>query len=177
MLDLARAFPGWRFTALEPSQAMLEICRKKADEAGISSRCEFHEGYLDTLPQAEPFDAATSILVSQFLVDPDPRRDFFRQIRMRLRPGSYLINADLASSLHSPAFESLFEVWLRTHGVSSEGIKASEMGWGKEVAVSEPREIESVITEAGFERPILFYQALFIHAWYARNSGRPPSSF
>jgi tRNA (cmo5U34)-methyltransferase len=169
LLDLATAFPGWRFTALEPSPAMLEICYRKIDEAGIASRCHFHEGYLDSLPRTEPFDAATSILVSQFLTDPDQRRDFFHQIARRLRPGGHLINADLAASLNCSAFESLFEIWLRAHGHTSQAERPSQIGWGKDVAVSRPEEIESIIAGAGFERPILFYQALFIYAWHARS--------
>jgi tRNA (cmo5U34)-methyltransferase len=71
----------------EAQAAFYEICCKKVDEAGIASRCEFHEGYLDSLPRTEPFDAATSILVSQFLTGPNQRRDFFHQISRRLRPG------------------------------------------------------------------------------------------
>lgn len=169
LLDLATAQPSWRFTAVEPSPAMLEICYRKAAEAGIASRCHFHEGYLDSLPRAEPFNAATSILVSQFLTDPNQRRDFFHQIAGRLRPGGHLINADLASSLNSSAFESLFEIWLRAHGHLLQAERPSQIGWGKDVAVSRPEEIESTIAGAGFERPILFYQALFIHAWYARS--------
>ena len=173
LLDIARAFPGWRFTAVEPSPDMLEICRQKVDEAGIASRCDFHEGHLESLPRTEPFSAATSILVSQFLTDPNHRRDFFHQIANRLRPGGYLINADLATSLGSSAFESMFEIWLRAHGLTPEGRKASQRGWGKDVAVSRPEEVESIIAGAGFERPILFYQALFIHAWHARRGARP----
>ena len=171
LLDLATAFPGWRFTAVEPSPPMLEICYRKVDEAGIASRCHFHEGYLDSLPGAEPFNAATALLVSQFLIDSNQRRDFFDQIAKRLRPGGHLINADLASSLHSSALESLFEIWLRSHGQTPEAAKASQKGWGKDVAVSRAEEIESIIAGAGFERPILFYQALFIHAWHARSPG------
>ena len=169
LLDLATAFPGWRFTAVEPSPAMLEICYRKIDEAGIASRCHFHEGYLDSLPRTEPFNAATSILVSQFLTDPNQRRDFFHQIAKRLRPGGHLINADLASSLNSSGFKSLFEIWLRAHGHTPQGERPSQIGWGKDVAVSRPEEIESIIAGAGFERPILFYQALFIYAWHARS--------
>jgi tRNA (cmo5U34)-methyltransferase len=173
LLDLATAFPGWRFTAIEPSPAMLEICYWKVHEAGIASRCDFHEGYLDSLPRTEPFNAATSILVSQFLTDPNQRRDFFRQIAKRLRPSGHLINADLASSLHSPAFESLFEIWLRGHGHRPQAERPAQIGWGKDVAISRPEEIESIIAEAGFEQAILVYQALFIHAWHARSpSGR-----
>jgi tRNA (cmo5U34)-methyltransferase len=169
LLDLAAAYPSWRFTAVEPSPAMLEICYRKADEAGIASRCHFYEGYLDSLPRTEPFNAATSILVSQFLTDPNQRRDFFHQIAGMLRPGGHLINADLASSLSSSAFESLFEIWLRAHGRTLQAEKASQFGWGKKVAVSRPEEIEAIISEAGFEPPILFYQALFIHVWHARS--------
>jgi tRNA (cmo5U34)-methyltransferase len=171
LLDLATAFPSWRFTAVEPSPAMLEICCRKVDQAGIGSRCQFHEGYLDSLPRTEPFNAATSILVSQFLTDPNQRRDFFHQIARRVRPGGHLINADLASSLSSSAFESLFEIWLRAHGHTSQAERPAQIGWGKEVAVSRPDEIESIIANAGFECPILFYQALFIHAWHARSPG------
>jgi tRNA (cmo5U34)-methyltransferase len=165
----ATAFPGWRFTAVEPSPAMLEICYRKVDEAGVASRCHFHEGYLDSLPRTEPFNAAISILVSQFLIDPAQRRDFFHQIAIRLRPGGHLINADLASSLNSSTFESLFEIWLKAHGHTPQAERPSQTGWGKDVAVSRPEEIESIISGAGFEWPILFYQALFIHAWHARS--------
>ena len=67
LLALARAFPGFAFTAVEPAQAMLEVCEKRAHEEGVADRCVFHHGYLATLPAGEPFDVATSLLVSQFL--------------------------------------------------------------------------------------------------------------
>ncbi|MDR3606207.1 MAG: class I SAM-dependent methyltransferase [Oligoflexia bacterium] len=165
LIDLALAFPNWRFTAVEPSAAMLNVCRKKAGKAGVSSRIQFHEGYLDSLPCTETFDAATSILVSQFLTDRDQRVDFFHHIAKRLRPGACLINADLATSLSSPEFERLVDVWLLSHRLAAGSVKASEMGWGKDVVVSAPKEVESILTTAGFKHPILFYQCLFIHAW------------
>lgn len=170
LIALARAFPGWRFMAVEPSAPMLEICREKVEKEGITPRCEFHEGYLASFPHADPFDAATAILVSQFLTSQDDRRKFFNQIAQRLRPGGYLISADLAASIHSPAFERMFEVWLRAiTGQSSEPAKPpSSFGWGKDVAVSAPHEVESIIIAGGFEPPTLFYQSLFIHAWYSR---------
>lgn len=44
---LANRFPGWRFTAIEPSGPMLEACRQRASDEGFVSRCAFHEGYLE----------------------------------------------------------------------------------------------------------------------------------
>lgn len=77
LIDLAQAFPQWRFTAVEPAAPMLDICRQRVEECGIASRCTFHEGYLDSLPESDSFDAATCILVSQFFMQPEERRNFF----------------------------------------------------------------------------------------------------
>src|SRR5581483_7754666 len=39
ILYLAQKFPQWHFTAVEPSTAMLDVFRRRAEEHGISSRC------------------------------------------------------------------------------------------------------------------------------------------
>src|SRR5262249_52276156 len=113
MLYLGERFPGWRFVAVEPSAQMLDVCRRKAGERGIAARCEFHEGYLETLPPGEAFDVATSLLVSQFIVDRGARTGFFRGIADRLRPGGFLINADLSSDASPAAYQDLRDVWFR----------------------------------------------------------------
>ncbi|HSJ01451.1 MAG TPA: class I SAM-dependent methyltransferase, partial [Verrucomicrobium sp.] len=113
LIYLAQKFPNWQFTAVEPSAPMLDVCRRRAEECGIVSRCVFHEGYLESLPPSEAFDAATSLLVSHFILAPEARSEFFRAIAGRLRPGGYLASADLASDLASDAYKSLLEVWLR----------------------------------------------------------------
>ena len=81
MAHLARRFPGWRFTALDPSGAMLEVSRQRAQAEGFAARCRFHEGYVEDLPAEAVFDAATCFLVSQFILDVDARVAFFRRKR------------------------------------------------------------------------------------------------
>ena len=61
LAHLAGKFPGWRFTAVEPSGAMLDECRKRAEAEGSASRCRFHEGYVETLPLGDGHDAATGV--------------------------------------------------------------------------------------------------------------------
>ena len=171
LLALADIFPNWTFTAVDPSGVMLDICRKNAEDAGILSRCTFHEGYLDSLPETGKFDVATSILTSQFVLEKEQRRAFFHEIRRRLNPDGYLINADLAKPSDPAVSKNLVTVWtqaMRFNGLSPEAAEASTAGWGKGVAVLHPTEIEAIITSGGFQSPTLFYQALFIHAWYAR---------
>ena len=98
---LATNFPDWTFTGVEPSGAMLEVCRMRAETEGYASRCEFHEGYLDSLPEKQSFDGATCFLVSQFFLAQSARSNFFRTIARRLKPGGILASADLASYVNS----------------------------------------------------------------------------
>ncbi len=173
MISLAQAFPQWQFTAVEPAPAMLDVCRGKAEESGIASRCTFHEGYLDSLPASEPFDAATCLLVSQFIKQAEERSHFFGQIAQRLRPGGILINSDLVLGLSPSVHESLFEVWLRMlggSGWSKEDIEKMRAAWRLNITALTPPEIEVIISASGFDTPALFFQTLFIHAWFAKRT-------
>lgn len=173
IIALAKAFPSFEFTAVEPSEPMLEIFRKRAVEEGIVSRCTFHNGYLHTLPLAEPFDAATSLLVSQFLVNRTDRVAFFAEIAQRLKPSGYLVNADLSSDLESENAEGLKDFWrkmLLFSGVPMANANDFLEGWKRAVGVLAPDEVKAMISAGGFEKPTLFYQNIFIHAWCARKA-------
>ncbi|MHA1524601.1 MAG: class I SAM-dependent methyltransferase [Alphaproteobacteria bacterium] len=171
LIALAKANPGWCFTAVDPAAAMLDICRQKAEEFGVASRCTFHEGYLDTLGAPEPFDAATCLLVSQFNMQPEKRREFFRQIAERLRLDGYLVSADLASDMATPAYKALFEIWVRMMRFAEIPFKGGG-NLGREIAVLPQCEIEEIIASSGFETPTLFFQTILIHAWYSKKLGR-----
>lgn len=172
LIDLAQRFPGWRFVAVEPSAPMLDVCRRKAEECGIAARCEFHEGYLESLPPGEAFDAATSLLVSQFILDRGARSGFFREIAARLRPGGYLVNADLASDASPAAYESLLEDWfrmMRSGDIPPEGIERMRAAYRRDVALLPPDEVGAIIVAGGFEPPVQFLQTGLIRAWYTRR--------
>jgi tRNA (cmo5U34)-methyltransferase len=149
---------------------MLEVCRRRTAELGIASRCVFHEGFLDSLPPGEPFDAATSLLVSQFILAPTVRIEFFHAIAERLRPGGYLVSADLASDITSAEYQSLLEVWLRlmkTGYVTEEKVSQLRAAYGRDVALLPVEQVSAIIAAGGFETPVLFLQTGLIHAWYA----------
>lgn len=175
ILYLARKFPGWRFTAVEPSTAMLEVFRRKAEEHGILQRCVLHAGCLDSLPEDESFDAATAFLVSQFILDRDLRVAFFRGIASRLRPHGVLVSSDLAGDLDGIEGRNLLEVWfqlMRGGGISPEGVVKMREAYTRDVAVLPPRDVRDMIVDGGFESPVHFFQAGMIHGWYAtRSSG------
>lgn len=166
---LARHFPDWHFVAVDPSGPMLEILRGRLADEGLAARCEVHEGYLDSLPESGPFDAATALLVSQFLLDLEERRSFFREIARRLRPGGLLLSADIAN----PGSETLLEVWLRLQarnaGITLEAMQQQWLASRDKLSVLRPDEVEALLASAGFATPVQVYQCALIHGWLSRR--------
>ncbi|PQO25374.1 SAM-dependent methyltransferase [Blastopirellula marina] len=163
LLALAAAFPEWTFTVVEPAPGMMAVCRQRAEAAGITSRCTFHEGYLDSLQPSQPFDAATSILVSHFLVDREKRKRYFAEIAQRLRPGGLLVNADLAANMQSPEYERLVQHWVSLHSLV--GLETKTDHLGREVALLSNKEMQQLLIDSGLTRPTLYFQTLLIRTW------------
>lgn len=179
ILQLARRFPGYHFTAVEPSAAMLEACRRRAEENGIASRCVFHRGYVESLPPSQPFDAATSLLVSQFVLEPQLRSDYFGAIAARLRSRGYLVNADLASGAGSAAYQSLLELWfklMRAIDLPAEMVDRIRDTYERDIAIFPPDRVSAIIASGGFEMPVQFFQGGLIHAWYSTRASQAASS-
>jgi tRNA (cmo5U34)-methyltransferase len=175
LLHLAAAFPGWSFTAVDPSAPMLRRCRARAEAADVASRCRFHEGVVESLPDDDrEFDGATALLVSQFLVDRAARRDFFASIADRLRPRAPLVVGDLACPAPS---DRLFELWERAWryaDIPAEQVARMRETFATRVAVLPPEEVAAIIVAGGFDDPVQCFQTVLIHAWLTRrNSSRP----
>jgi hypothetical protein len=151
----------------------LDVCRQRVEESGITSRCTFHEGYLDSLPASDSFDAATCLFVSHFIMQPEERCNFFSQIAQQLHPQGYLINADIASDLSSSAYLGILTIWLgimKSAGMPDERLEKMRTTYGRDVAVLPSSEVASIIAAGGFDPPVLFFQSLLMHAWYAKRT-------
>jgi tRNA (cmo5U34)-methyltransferase len=173
LAHLAQSNPDWRFTAVEPSGAMLEVCRQKAEKEGFSARCNFHKGYLESLSAVGEFDAATCFLVSQFILDQQARSEFFREISRKLKSGGILASSDLAADVKSSAYEVLLRAWMNmmvATDVSPEGIDRMRRAYANDVGVLPSSRIASIIEAGGFETPVQFFQAGLIRAWVSKRA-------
>ncbi len=173
VLFLAQAFPDFTFTIVEPAAAMIEKCQQKVDQAGLSSRCTFHAGYVNTLPASPPFDAATAILVSHFMLDEDARSGFFREICERLVAGGHLVSADIATNLTGGDPTVLLNAWtqmLRFSDMPETEVLRFVEALGKKVAALPESEVRALIVAGGFDDPTLFFQNLLMHGFYARKT-------
>lgn len=173
LIELAKFYPNWKFTAVEPSTAMLDVCRARVTELGWSERCTFHEGKLDSLPGGVAYDAATCLMVSHSFSQREARVGFFAEIAARLKPGALLVSSDLSSDVSTFNYEKLLESWvgmMQFSQIPPEEIEKFISGYVPSNVVLPPHEVESIIEAGGFETPVLFFQGLLIHAWVSRRA-------
>src|SRR3546814_13962412 len=91
MKAMADAYPGWRFTGVDPAGPMLDLA---AEVMGADAgRADMVEGYIDDAP-AGPFDGATCLLTLHFL-----QRDEIGRASCRERVCQYVEISVVAVSL------------------------------------------------------------------------------
>jgi tRNA (cmo5U34)-methyltransferase len=155
----AEAQPGWRFTGVDPSAAMLDLARRTLGPLG--ARADLRLGTVDAAPSG-PFDGATCLLTLHFL-DRDERLRTLREIHRRLRPGAALVVAH-----HSAADGADLTSWL-SRSLTFAGTPASPAAaqMAQRLPVLTTEDDEALLREAGFSEIALFYAALSFRGWVA----------
>lgn len=163
---LADRHPSWTFEGVDPSSNMIEAAVKTVGHH--ANRIGFHEGTIEVAPIG-PFDAATSILVFHF-IPREQRLETLRQLRRRLKLGAPFILIHLSF----PQTEPERSLWISRHvafGASnrmdSASLERARNAISSHLTILSPSEEESMLTEAGFSRPSLFYAGLSIKGWVA----------
>ena len=172
ILALAEHYPGWRFTGVDPSAPMLEVCQRNLMRARIADRCELITGTVQDLPEGESYDAALSILVAHFVPKP-ARLDFFQNMVARLRPGGVLVNAEISGDLDAPDFGEVLKDWTEVQklmGATSESLAALPAMIRDKLAVLPPLKTEALLRQSGLAMPIPFLQSFMIHGWHGRKA-------
>ncbi|GFO57470.1 SAM-dependent methyltransferase [Geomonas sp. Red276] len=175
ILSLSRSFPEWRFLALDPSLAMLDLCRERVEAAGVADRCEFVHGYVQDLPDEAVFDAVLSVFVAHFVAR-DQRSGFYRHMTNRLRKDGYLIDVEISFDLDSAEFPSMLKNWeaLQTlMGATPDSLASLPKQLKEILTVLPPTETEALIRESGLGCPVRFFQSLMIHGWYGKKTQIP----
>lgn len=163
--------PHWHFTAVDPSQPMMDLAVARLTTHGLLDRTEVVLSTVDHLPPVERFDAATLIGVLHHLPGDEAKHAILRSIAQRLRPGAPLI---LAGNHYAYASQPLLlaawgERW-RQQGASPDEVEAKR---AKILQGADPPHSEEAVAvlldKAGFEPPLRFFSSLFWGAWIARR--------
>jgi len=172
IVRMGEAHPQWRFTAVDPSPEMLDRCRARAAAAGMDGRVKHVCERVEAMPSAQPFDAATSLLVTHFIEGEAAKRRYFRSLAERLAPGAPLVWADLYRPSADAAFRRLWAAWreeMGTEMATDEVERTFERIEAGISFVSSPA-LERIVTNAGLAPPTQIYQHLLWGAWMTEPS-------
>jgi tRNA (cmo5U34)-methyltransferase len=167
IIAMARLEPNWHFTAVDPSESMLETARQQLALSNLLERTDIHLGYVEDLAAEASYDAATLIGVLHHLDGDDAKRQILRSIRARLKPGAPLI---VAGNQYAYASQPLLlaawgQRW-RQHGASPDEVKAK---LGKILQGADPPHSEAAVQkllhDSGFGDATRFFSSLFWSAW------------
>ena len=173
ILSLATERPNWSFLGVDPSLEMLDVGRRRLNEAGVLDRCDLVQGYVEDVPDKD-FDAVISLLVAHF-VKLEDRPAFYRAIHDRLKPGGRFVSAEISSDLDSPEFPVMLEDWKqvqRLMGATEETLASLSEMLRNVLCVLSKAVTEALWREAGFSLPVTFFQAFMVRGWHAQRPHR-----
>jgi tRNA (cmo5U34)-methyltransferase len=164
LVSLATARPGWRFTGVDPSPAMLDLAREAA--APFAERVQFVEGTVSLAP-AGPFDGATCLLVLHFL-ERGERLRTLREIHRRLKPGARLVVAQHAPpGGHAARWMMRAVAFAAGTPADQETAAATGQLMTERLPLLTPDEEEDLLRASGFVDVEQFYAALSFRGWVA----------
>jgi tRNA (cmo5U34)-methyltransferase len=167
IIAMARLEPGWRFTAVDPSEPMLDAAKQQLETNNLLERTDIHLGHVEELAADQSYDAATLIGVLHHLDGDDAKQQILRSIRAYLKPGAPLI---VAGNQYAYASQPLLlaawgQRW-RQHGASPDEVMAK---LGKILQGADPPHseaaVQNLLHEAGFGDVTRFFSSLFWSAW------------
>lgn len=165
---LAQHHPHWRFTAVDPSDAMLALARERAEAAGFADRLSCHAVPMADYAATAPHDAAISLLVAQFLPDTGDKQRYFQALHDALKPGAPLVFADW-SGADNERLRLAYAAWLQTTGKGETEAQSIVRHVNASFhSVSEPR-LSDILGAAGFVPPVPFFQALDYRGFLTRR--------
>ncbi|NTX03329.1 class I SAM-dependent methyltransferase [Myxococcus sp. CA040A] len=113
--------PGWSFTGVDPSEAMLDVARKRLEAEGLLSRTHLHVGELRTLPPGPPFDGAQMMGVLHHVEGEEARIELLREVTRRLKPGApFVVGCRVGND---PELTNVEFRRLRAHGIPAEALE------------------------------------------------------
>lgn len=169
IVRLGQAHPDWHFTAVDPSPDMLDRCRTRVADAGLDGRVEHVCERVESMPEEQHFDAATSLLVAHFIHGEEAKQRYFRVLAQRLRPGAPLAWADLYRPSAKQDFRRLWTAWreeMSTRMAADEVSRAFER-IKDGISFVRPGTLARIVRAAGFAAPTQIYQHLLWGAWVA----------
>jgi tRNA (cmo5U34)-methyltransferase len=158
---------GWRYTGVDPSQAMLDLARLRMQRDAPDAKIELVRGVAIDAPPG-PFDAATAFHCLMFAPDDGTRLRQLEAIRERLKPGApFLMVHPATGTQHRATSLDRYVHHARLMGAEEELIERASSMVKSQVHLLDPSREEELLSQAGFTIAGEFYRGLWVRGWEA----------
>ncbi|MCP4601605.1 MAG: class I SAM-dependent methyltransferase [Proteobacteria bacterium] len=163
---------GWQIVGVDPTSEMVQSSKNKIEQFKIENRIKIIEGKVENIEDSN-FDAATSILVMQFLKDNGDKEQYLQEISKRLKKGAKIILIDLEGDKDSQNFNLLLSAW-KCHQFSTRADKEQTVKDFEHVDSDLQLVPEERITEllqlSGFTKICKFYKKYLFGGYIAEKA-------
>ncbi|WP_269533942.1 class I SAM-dependent methyltransferase [Chitinimonas sp. BJYL2] len=169
---LGTQMPCWRFTAVEPAEAMNTLALAHWSSKGLADRITLLPDRLGEEKTTELHDAALALLVMHFVPDDGGKAQFLKALASRLKAGGVCLLADLTGAPGEPVFEQGMRVWMGQQQASGRAVERVAEDFARlrdsVFPVSEPR-LSALARGAGLGLVGCYWQALNLRAFQLRK--------
>lgn len=160
--------PHWRFTGVEPSEAMIAVARARLEAEPLCARTTLHVGELNSLAEASPFDGAQMMGVLHHVAGEEARGALLRELARRLKPEAPVVIGCRVGA--DPVLTAIERRRWQSYGIS---LAASDER-RKHVASVQPIKSDVALFEmlarAGFHTPRVLFVSLQYKVVLVRNA-------
>ncbi|KFG97974.1 hypothetical protein GQ56_0106735 [Burkholderia paludis] len=167
LLRLGQAASRWRFTAVDPSAAMLGVARTKVQHTALANHVAWHPCRLEDAPPGQ-HDAAVSLLVGHFIPDDGARLDYLRAMAMRMKPGSPGLLFEYEAT---PLPDGAYRHWLIANGLNHEDAADVQARIDTHWHPVTAERRQALLKEAGYRSSETCFQALGFRVSLVRRHG------
>ena len=175
---LLDACAGASLTVLEPSELMLEQCRKTVADHPGSSRCRLLPCTLNEALEGELKGGRFDLVVCHNVLHLLPSAEqnaMLRDLSQCTAVGGILLLSAYSEAEDSASQQQVFDVaWQRLidRGVPQETLAKIKDSRNKVVFSLDASRVAAALEQAGWHSPLQLYQGLFIRLWLCRANGQ-----
>lgn len=158
---------NWKFTGIDPSEAMLNVAKHKVENLNIEDRVDFINGTIHDLSDEKSFDAATCILVLHFIHDREEKLKLLKKIASHLNENSPFVLVSNYGDRNSEQFNEnikFFQSFWIDAGLSheeTEEIKKNVLS----LSIEPEQTIIQLLKDAGFKNITRFFTTTIMGGW------------
>ena len=167
ILQLSKLDASWQFTALDPSEDMLDIAQSNFKQQNINNRVDIHVGKTSGLNHQQRYHAVLCQFVMHFMPK-ENKRELLSTIHSRLKPGGSLLISDLmkASSEHQRLAQAKAS---NLRGLPSQEADQMLKRMQTDFYPLDIREYTDLLKTIGFCEPTSYFQALRFQGFHAQK--------